>query len=194
MGIGTSLGSFYDDEFHYQARKFLNRERPHNDDIIANPDKPDKGMFSDNTERLTRDDNIRTPNQVYQNQQLDKVENNELGGIQISDHTGFRPSDNLDDNRGPGNGPRAYNTLLKQKEEDEDTWIQGEFKKLSRFPEGNDNSTKAPSDEDRNRMHDMMDATPEAPEKPFDYPDTPIGRDLGTMKLDEDVNINAPTS
>lgn len=90
MGIGLSNGAFYNDEAHYQAsqwdKRYDNNRFETNDPIDLNPDAPDPDMFSDNTERATRDKNIISPEQGIrnrkQNQQereLDQVENDILG-------------------------------------------------------------------------------------------------------------------
>lgn len=63
MGIGTSLGAFYDDEHHYAASQW--------DDKY--------------------DNNIVTPNDMQQNKQLDQVEQTELGGTPISETYSINP-------------------------------------------------------------------------------------------------------
>lgn len=57
MGIGTSLGAYYDDAFHQAAAQWDPKY----------------------------DDNIITPGQVDQNRQMDTIEQNELGGTPIAD-------------------------------------------------------------------------------------------------------------
>lgn len=59
MGVGTSLGAFYDDGFHQAAAQW-------------DPKKYD----ADN-------EMIETPDQAAQNKELNNVELTELGGIEI---------------------------------------------------------------------------------------------------------------
>lgn len=88
MGIGTSLGAYFENDFTHQAgiedHSHDKSSRETNDNIDVNPDAPNPGYFSPNTERFTLDNNIVTPHQAYQNKQLEKVDNDELGGIEVS--------------------------------------------------------------------------------------------------------------
>lgn len=60
MGIGSSLGAYYDDSHHQAAEEW-------------------KGF--------TADQNIITPDQLDQNRQMDQIEQTELGGINVADKT-----------------------------------------------------------------------------------------------------------
>ena len=102
MGIGTSKGAFYEDQFHYSQSQWDHKY----DDNVVNPNK-------NGPESSTQDKNIVSPNQMRNNQQMQQFDlsiDNPEGGIDISNHTGFRKSDNIEDRSAekgftPGRGP-----------------------------------------------------------------------------------------
>jgi hypothetical protein len=50
MGIGTSLGAFYDDEFHYQQSQYDPKRFDTNDDNVVSPNKFQTDKTLDNAE------------------------------------------------------------------------------------------------------------------------------------------------
>lgn len=77
MGIGNSMGAYYDDAHHQAAEEWT---------------------------LGTSDNNIITPDQFQQNKQLDQVEQTELGGTEVSDTTtvnGLIEQGNIDLNNRP---------------------------------------------------------------------------------------------
>lgn len=85
MAIGTSKGAFYEDEFHYETENWnsVKNFNLNSDQNVLNPDTPDAGTFSDNTERFTRDNNVVTPPQMKMNQNLDNAELDPTTGLGI---------------------------------------------------------------------------------------------------------------
>ena len=85
MGIGTSLGAYFESDFHHEAGIVTSKE--------------------------TGDNNVITPDQLDQNQQMDKIEMNEMGipvsydtQLADSEHSAFQdwkaknaPNDNGQD-------------------------------------------------------------------------------------------------
>lgn len=82
MGIGTSKGAFHEDEFRMEASPWF-IDPKELDDNVANPDVPNPGEFSDNTQRFTRDQNVLTPGQIFRNKQLEDVELSPATGMGI---------------------------------------------------------------------------------------------------------------
>lgn len=60
MPIGSSVGMLYQDEFHMEASPWIQEPPP------------------------TGDNNIVTPNEFQQNKQMDDIEMNELGGLDVA--------------------------------------------------------------------------------------------------------------
>lgn len=77
MGIGTSMGAYYDDSFHQAAADW----DPKYDNNVVDPAvvyAPSTGGFS-----LDFDNNETTMGEINTNKQLDQVEQTELGGTEI---------------------------------------------------------------------------------------------------------------
>lgn len=77
MGIGTSLGAYYDDSFHQAAAQWNSKY----DNNVMDPDMQDDATAGD---KNIVDPVTKTPDFM----------------TQVSDHSGFRPSDSIDDRRG----------------------------------------------------------------------------------------------
>lgn len=69
MGIGTSLGAYYEDAFQHQSD-------------VHEEIKPKEGI----------DNNVVTPPEVRQNKEMDKIEETELGGIPVANRIYVSPN------------------------------------------------------------------------------------------------------